>query len=90
MSANEPRAIVCLDQAWVKLMWVLEYLAEIGPDDLEEIDPNEAEAHQAAIMALRRDLKASEVALFDMYKSLVIKANPAKASDDSSAKRETA
>ncbi|MDU4676014.1 MAG: hypothetical protein E6Y34_04775 [Cutibacterium avidum] len=90
MSANEPRAIVCLDQAWVKLMWVLEYLAEIGPGDLEEIDPDEAEAHQAAIMALRRDLKASEVALFDMYKSLVIKANPAKASDDSSAKRETA
>ena len=48
MSANEPRAIVCLDQAWVKLMWVLEYLAEIGPGDLEEIDPDEAEAHQAS------------------------------------------
>lgn len=90
MSANEPRAIVCLDQAWVKLMWVLEYLAEIGPDDLEEIDPDEAEAHQAAIASLRRDLKASEVALFDIFKTLVIKANPAKASDDSSAKRETA
>ncbi|BCQ03140.1 hypothetical protein [Cutibacterium avidum] len=90
MSANEPRAIVCLDQAWVKLMWVLEYLAEIGPGDLEEIDPNEAEAHQAAIMALRRDLKTSEVALFDIFKTLVIKANPAEASDDSSAKRETA
>lgn len=90
MSANEPRAIVCLDQAWVKLMWVLEYLAEIGPDDLEEIDPDEAEAHQAAIMALRRDLKASEVALFDIFKTLVIKADSAKASDDSSAKRETA
>lgn len=90
MSANEPRAIVYLDQAWVKLMWVLEYLAEIGPDDLEEIDPNEAEAHQAAIMALRRDLKASEVALFDIFKTLVIKADSAKASDDSSAKGETA
>ena len=89
MSANEPRAIVCLDQAWVKLMWVLEYLAEIGPGDLEEIDPDEAEAHQAAIMALRRDLKASAVALFDLYKSLVIHANPANASDDPSAKRET-
>lgn len=90
MSANEPRAIVCLDQAWVKLMWVLEYLAEISPGDLEEIDPDEAEAHQAAIMALRRDLKVSEVALFDIFKTLVIKANPTKASDDSSAKRETA
>jgi hypothetical protein len=71
-------------------MWVLEYLAEISPGDLEEIDPDEAEVHQAAIMALRRDLKVSEVALFDIFKTLVIKADSAKASDDSSAKGETA
>lgn len=90
MNANEPHAIACLDRAWVKLMWVLEYLAEIGPDDLKAIDPDKAGAYQAAIMAIWRGLKGSEEAIFDIYKALVIKADSAEASDDSSVKGETA
>lgn len=97
MTENQNYAINQLRRACDYMAWACDYIARarlslgrIKSLDIKVIDPDNTDAYQASITEARRNLKAPLYDMENIYEALIDKANPAKASDDSSAKRETA